>query len=279
MKVFISVDMEGCTGIVGFSQCGRPDASHYDYPFARRMMTHDTNAAIRGARAAGAKHIVVKDGHGKCKNLLVDELEAGVELISGTGSGRYGMMDGIDKSFDAAMLVGYHSMAGTLHGMMEHALVGGLHRFWINGELGGEIAANSAVAGAYGVPTVMVSSDEAGCEEARACLPGIEAYSTKTGAGTFMGRLKHPSDTGPGIAAAAKAGCEEVAQITPHAPKPPVTLRIEFHGVDEADLAATLDGTTRIDGYTIELCRGSYLEAHAMAYVAFELSIRGRASD
>src|ERR1700733_3200655 len=151
MKVYISVDIEGITGIVSFSQCGRPDGQHFDFGFARRMLTHDVNAAICGLRAAGATEVVVKDSHATCKNLLVDELEPGTQLISGSGAGRDGMMDGIDDSFAASLLVGYHGMAGAERSLMEHALVGGLHKFWINGELAGEIAVSAAVAGAYGV--------------------------------------------------------------------------------------------------------------------------------
>lgn len=101
MKVFISVDIEGATGITSFSQCSRPDSAYFDYPFARRMLTHDVNAAIRGLRSAGATRIVVKDSHATCKNLLVAELEPGTELISGNGAEKDGMMAGIDESFDA----------------------------------------------------------------------------------------------------------------------------------------------------------------------------------
>ena len=95
MKVFISVDIEGATGVASFSQCSRPDGSSYDYPFARRMLTGDVNAAIRGARAAGATEVVVKDSHAICKNLLIDELERDTQLISGMGAGTLGMMEGI----------------------------------------------------------------------------------------------------------------------------------------------------------------------------------------
>ena len=92
MKVYISADIEGITGLVSWSHCGRGDSQRWDFPFARRMMTHDVNAAIRGAKAAGASEIVIKDSHGNSKNLLIDELEPGVRLVSGHGSGIDGMM-------------------------------------------------------------------------------------------------------------------------------------------------------------------------------------------
>ena len=105
MKVYISADIEGVTGVVTWGQCGAPNSQHYDWAFARRMMTHDVNAAIRGARAGGATEIVVKDSHNVSLNLLIDELEPGVELISGSRPGPDGMMEGIDSSFNCCFLV------------------------------------------------------------------------------------------------------------------------------------------------------------------------------
>lgn len=278
MKVYISVDIEGATGVVSFSQCGRPDGEHYDYGFARRMLTHDVNAAIRGARAAGATAVVVKDSHATCKNLLVDELEPGTELISGFGAGKDGMMDGIDAGFAASMLVGYHGMAGALHSMMDHALVGGLHKFWINGELAGEIAVSGAVAGAYGVPTVLVTSDAVACAEAEGCLSGVRTYSTKEGFGRYMGRLKHPNVTGPGIEEAASIAVGSAHAIKPYVIDGPVTMTAEFRTVEEADLAATLESVERLDGYTVEWTRHDFMAAHRAGLTAFNVSIQGRRS-
>ena len=183
MKVYISADIEGITGLVSWSQCSRPDGNSYDYQFARRMMTHDVNAAVRGARAAGATEILIKDSHGNSKNLLIDMLEPGVRLISGHGSGTDGMMEGIDETFDAAMLVGYHGMAGATTGIMEHTITGGVHRIRVNGQLCGEIGLSAGVAGRYGVPLVMISSDAVGCREAADLITGIETATTKDGLG------------------------------------------------------------------------------------------------
>jgi len=163
MRVYISVDIEGITGLVSWSQCSRPDGKSFDYAFARRMMSHDLNAAIRGARRAGATEIVIKDSHGNSKNLLIEDLEPGVELISGHGAGRDGMMQGINATFDAALLVGYHARAGALGGIMEHTITGGIHRIIINGQEIGEIGLSAAAAGQYGVPLLAVTSDLAGC--------------------------------------------------------------------------------------------------------------------
>ncbi len=265
MKVFISADIEGVTGMVAWSQCGRPSSEHFDFRWAREMMTHDVNAAIRGCRAAGATEIVVKDSHGNSKNLLVSDLEDGVSLVSGTGSHVDGMMTGIDASFDACMLVGYHGMAGTLHGIMEHTISGQVHRMWLNGMPAGEIAMSTGLAGHYGVPLVMVSSDAAGCAEASALVPGIATAVVKEGYGRYMGKLFHPSVTGPRIEAAAAEGLAKRGAVSPWMPAPPVQVRLEFNRSEEADIAEKCVGCTRYDAFTVEFIGASYHEAHRAA--------------
>lgn len=243
------------------------------------MLHHDLNAAVRGARAAGATEILVKDGHGGCKNLLVDMLEPDVQLISGANTGLDGMMEGLDASFDAAMLIGYHALSGALHGMMDHALVGGLHRFWINGIEAGEIAASAAVAGAHGVPLVCVTSDEVGCSEAKSIIPGVSIFSTKRGFGRYSGEMLQPSETGPGIEAAARHGVENRDLIAPYRLAEPVTLRFAFRTTTEADLASQNPDTRRLNGYTLEFTRPDFITAHRDAYTIFALSIMGRKSE
>jgi D-amino peptidase len=279
MKVFISADIEGITGLVSWSQCSRPDGQSYDYPFARRMMTHDVNAAIRGARAAGATEIVVKDSHGNSKNLLIEDLEPGIRLVSGHGAGIDGMMQGVDETFDCAMLVGYHAMAGTLGGVMEHTITGGLHRMWVNGIECGEIGLSAGVAGRYGVPLVMVSSDAAGCAEAAGLIPGLETAVTKTGIGRYMADLKHPSVTSEEIEAAARAAVDRHRDVAPHVWEEPTTIRVEFNRSEEADMGAKLLSVpTRVDGYTLEGTYPSYAEAHRVVWNLMAMSFEGIAA-
>lgn len=271
MRVYISADIEGITGLVSWSQCGRPDGKHPDFAFARRMMTHDVNAAVRGARAAGATHIRIKDSHGTSKNLLIDELEPGVELVSGHGSCNEGMMIGIDDSYDAALLIGYHARAGTEAGIMEHTITGGIHRLWINGQEAGEIGLSAGVAGHFGVPLAFISSDQAGCDEAAALLPGIGAVSVKEGYGRYMGRMLHPSETRPAIQAGVEKALRSVG-TKPWRPADPATIRIEFNQSEQADTVARANEVARLDAYTCEVAYPTYYEAHRAAWMMFGMS-------
>lgn len=299
MDVFISVDIEGITGLVSWSQCSRPDGLSYDYQFARRMMSHDVNAAIRGARAAGAGRIVVKDSHGNSKNLLIEDLEPGIELISGhggslPGGGTDGMMQGVDGTFDAAILVGYHAMAGTPRGVMEHTITGSIHRITINGIPVGEMGLAAGVAGRYGVPLVAVTSDEAGCAEIAALLPGVRTAAVKEGLSRYQARMLHPSVTGPMIEATVRAAltgpaalpaatepglvrADELARGV-FAPEGPLTVRVEFNRSEEADKCGRLPLVRRVDGYAVEGTFPDFKSAHDAIWLLVDLSFQGIAS-
>lgn len=274
MRVFISVDIEGITGLVSWSQCSRPDGKSFDYSFARRMMTHDVNAAIRGCRAADAGFIRIKDSHGNSKNLLIEDLEPGVELVSGHGAGVDGMMEGIDETFDAAILIGYHAKAGTLGGIMEHTISGGVHRLHVNDREVGEIGLSAGVAGRYGVPLVMISSDQAGCDEAAELIPGIETTVTKGGYGRYMGCLRHPSETGPDIETTVRTALAKMS-VNPFKWQEPCRFKIEFNRSEEADMGSKLPMVTRIDGYTLAGDYPSYEEAHRVIWNTLAMSFEG----
>lgn len=280
MQIYISADIEGCTGVVSWRvQCGGPDQQNADWAFARRMMTHDVNAAIRGAAKAGATLVVVKDSHNVGKNLLIDELEAPkgceVQLISGSRASIDGMMDGIEPAFDAAFLVGYHAMSGTQEGVMEHSISGRIHRCWVNGVEAGEQTFSVFSAGSKNVPVSLVVSDDKGCAEAKKLFPGIETAITKHGMGRHIARLLHPSVTGQLIEEAAHKALTGPA-MKPVKAAEPVTVKIEFNRSEEADEASLLEPWQRLDAYTIESEHATWLHAHNSLRRA--MSLAGTAS-
>jgi len=279
VKVFISADIEGITGLVSWSQCGRPSSDYYDYAWARERFAADVNAAIRGARAAGATEVVVKDSHGNSKNLLVSDLEEGTQLISGHGSGFGGMMTGIDRDCTAALLVGYHAMAGTPSAIMEHTLTGYVHRMWVNDIETGEIGLSAGVAGCFEVPVVMISSDQAGCAEGQRVNPMMQTAVVKDGFGRFMGTCLHPSDTEKLIFEAARKGVELASSMDPYVFELPVRVKIEFNRSEEATAAARLIGVRRLDGYTVEYEADSYATAHQAAWSMISVADLGHSAD
>ncbi|MDE2126363.1 MAG: M55 family metallopeptidase [Armatimonadetes bacterium] len=264
MNLFISVDIEGISGIASFSQCMGPDAGQADWAYARRMLTGDVNAAIRGARRGGADRVVVKDSHAGCRNLLIGDLEPGTELISGwKGPVDLYMMEGLDQeSFDGVFLVGYHAMAGTLEGAMEHALSGSIHSFTVNDVPAGEIYASAAMAGDLRIPTLLVTSDQAGCDEAAGLLRRVQTVATKRAMARSMSWLRHPHDTVAEIEEKAEAAVRGRTAVEPFSVVGEVKLAARFRGVQMADTAAALEGSVRRDAYTIEVFGSTFTEAY-----------------
>lgn len=94
MRIYISVDMEGVTGLVDADDV-QPDGR--DYERGRSMMAEDVNAAVRGALAAGAADILVNDAHGPMRNLLPEALHPAVRLVRGKPK-QMGMLEGLTGS-------------------------------------------------------------------------------------------------------------------------------------------------------------------------------------
>jgi len=162
-KVYISVDMEGISGVSGPDQLaqGQPE-----YARSRQLMAEDTNAAIRGARAGGAREIVVNDSHGDMRNLLPEDLDGSAVLITHSFK-RVGMMEGLDDTFDAVMFIGYHAQAGSPRGVFAHTGDYVVRDLKINGRSVGEGGLNTILAEWYGVPVVLVTGDDVAVEQVR----------------------------------------------------------------------------------------------------------------
>lgn len=176
LKVFISVDMEGLSGVVSSSDVS---ASGPDYAHFREIMAGETNAAIDGAMRAGATEIVVRDSHGAKQNLLPGKVDPRAMLLRGQSTGPKNMMEGVDSTFDAVVFIGYHAKAGTPDAILEHTSTGNVIDFSINGVSLPEGGYNALVAGLYDVPVVFVSGDRAVVDQLRGLLGPIEAVAVK----------------------------------------------------------------------------------------------------
>src|SRR4051812_37048616 len=176
MRVLIMSDMEGVSGIVVWDQVtgGKPM-----YEECRRLYTEEINAAVRGAKAAGATEIVVVDCHGAggpwTFNSLVPELlDPDCDWVAHHAWSRYTEM--LEKGCDAALFVGMHAKAGTADGVMSHTIsTTTWQNLWFNQQSVGETGINAALCGHYGVPVLLVTGDEATCREATALLGPVLA--------------------------------------------------------------------------------------------------------
>jgi len=169
------VDLEGISGLNGDDQMspGQPE-----YGRARKLMAEDANAAIRGAFEAGATEVLVNDSHGGQRNLLPEDLDPRARLISHSFK-RYGMMEGLDESFDAIIFVGYHAKADSPRGLFAHTGSGVVRDLQLNGRSVGEGGMNAALAAWYGVPVVAVSGDDVAVAEVKESVSSVQTVTVK----------------------------------------------------------------------------------------------------
>ena len=194
MKVFISIDLEGVSGVC---HLGQTEHGTDEWQAARQLMRGDLDAVLEGCLEGGADEVVVCDAHDRGDNLAAVGLPAGVSLVSGGGMD-LSMMAGLDASFDAVMMVGYHARAGTAGATLAHTYIFGIAEAAVCGgpedEVAtGELGLNAALAGALGVPLVFACGDDKLGTEARALVPGVETVTVKEGLAWTGARLFAPA--------------------------------------------------------------------------------------
>lgn len=224
LKVFISVDMEGITGVVNWEEVSR-DGKDYDY--FRRIMTKETNAAIEGALAAGATDILVRDSHGSARNILPDLLNKNAKLLRDWSGGFMSMMEGIDKSFDAVIFIGYHAKAGTPNALLEHTMTGNVLDISINGVSLPEAGVNALIAGYYDIPVVFVSGDMAICEQSKKLFGEVKTIPVKKGIGNAALNL-HPEVAREKIKEGVKNALLNLKKFEPYKLSPPYKMVLKL---------------------------------------------------
>jgi D-amino peptidase len=181
LKIFISADIEGTTGITVWNECekGRPDYEEF-----QKQMTAEVVAACEGAIEGGAKEIVVRDAHDTGRNIISSKLPECAKIIREWSGHPFCMMQGLDRSFDAVIFTGYHSRAGSDTNPLAHTLTGSSMYIKINGRYASEFLINSYSAAYVGVPVVMVTGDRGLCDDAGEIVPGISSVPVSEGEGT-----------------------------------------------------------------------------------------------
>ena len=268
VKVYISSDMEGIAGLVSGTQVTAGDR---DYSVGRRLMIAETNAAIAGAFDGGATEVLVNDSHGSQTNLLAEELDRRATLITGAPK-PFGMMQGIDSTFDAVVFIGYHAQASTTDAVLGHTYSGALKRVTLNSREVGEYGLNAAVAGHFGVPVVFIAGDRAVVEQARALIPGVEGLAVKDGIGQTAARTLHPAEARERIAAGVKAALARRTQIRPVPMTRPVTIEVELSVVEYADAVAMVPGMRRVSGRVVSYTAPDMAAAYRMSRLISNLA-------
>jgi D-amino peptidase len=259
LKVYISADMEGIGGVSTWDKQSSPKGA--DYAQFRKLMTHEVNAAIAGAFDAGATEVLVSDSHWDGMNLDLELLDRRARVIQ-SWPRPLSMMGGIDSSFDAALLVGYHAAEGTGGAILAHSVSGGrIFEIKLNGVPVPEAGFCAAIAGELGVPVVFLSGDQIATEQAQKLLGPIETATVKTSNGFLSGILMHPEESRRLVREGARRGVERRRELKPYRLARPVKLEVTFKRVVLAEVASYLPGVERPRGNAIVYTGRDMLEA------------------
>jgi D-amino peptidase len=263
-KVYISVDMEGISGVSGPDQT---TAGGAEYGRSRKLMAEDANAAIRGAIAAGATDVVVNDSHGGQRNLLPEDLHPSARLISHSFK-RHGMMEGLDDSFDAVIFIGYHAKAETPGGLFAHTGSGVVRDLAINGRSVGEGGMNTMLAAWHGVPVVLVTGDDVAVAEVREVATSARGVVVKRAINVRAVELLPLGAARQLIEAAAReavAGARKVAPVRPAS----IDVQLRFRDTLIPEIASAFPSIRRPAPDTVAFSAPSMPEAYRLIRVLY----------
>jgi D-amino peptidase len=253
VRVHIISDMEGVAGIVKWQQVSGGEKL---YDEGRVLYTEEINAAVRGAKAAGATEIVVMDNHGaggpySFNSLLPELLDPACEYVVQEEWTEY--VGFLESGCDACLLVGMHAMAGTADGVLSHTVSGqAWQNLRFNGRLVGETGINAAICGHWGTPVVLVTGDRAVCREGRELLgEGLTTVEVKEGLGRFSARMKTPVEARELIEAGARKALSDLSAVQPYDPGKPCEIEIEFTSPDRLQEYAHRKGVEVTGGRTL----------------------------
>ncbi len=269
MKIFLSVDLEGISGVV-HEEHTRRDGREHDR--ARRLMTGEANAAIAGALQAGAEEITVNDSHGTMRNIIPEELREEAKLITGSLK-PLSMMQGIERGFDAAFFIGYHARRSTTRGILDHTYSGAtVSDVQVNGRTLGETGLNAAIAGYHDVPVVLVTGDSAVTSEAKTLLGEVETVTVKEAQSRYSAKCLHPNKAREAIREGAISALRRKGTMRAFKIEPPIELKVEFMNSGMADQAELLPDATRTGPRIITYLANDYLMAHRAFRVMITLA-------
>jgi len=255
MKVLISADMEGGTGVTCPDDC---EPGHWRWQYHRRLLTGDVNAAVAGFAASGATEILVNEAHADQRNLLLDELDERATLLIGNHK-PLGMMEGVDRSPQAVAFVGYHTGAGEL-GVLAHTyLPNTITSVRINGEVASEGRMNALLAAEFGVPVALVTGDDLTCADAQKYAPAAVGVAVKTCIDRYSAICLPPAVSAAAITEGARRGLAGPLSVSAVADT--YTFDVSFDAAHLAPLVSYIPGVSRVDELSVSYTLPSMYEA------------------
>ncbi|MEV8342383.1 M55 family metallopeptidase [Streptomyces niveus] len=241
MKILISADMEGATGVTWPADVlpGTPQ-----WERCRTLFTSDVNAAVLGFLDGGADEVLINEAHWSMRNLLLEGLDGRAQLLTGRHKS-LSMVEGVQHGdVDAIAFVGYHTGAGT-EGVLAHTyLANSITGVWLNGARASEGLLNAHVVAEYGVPVVLVTGDDLTCRDADGYAPAARKVAVKDHVSRYAAVCRTPARTAADIRAAAQEATALAVRYEPVVGGP-FTVELEFDAEHLCGAATVVPGVVR----------------------------------
>lgn len=266
LKIFISVDMEGIGGI-GTAEMTRSNGK--DYQLGRKLMTAEVNAVVSAIiKFNNDAQILVNDSHGDMQNLIHQELDPKVVYIQGNKK-PYGMVQGLDESYDAAIFIGYHARAGTAKGFLAHTGSGAVKGLWLNNREVGEGGLNTYFSGEMDVPIILAAGDDVFTKQFGK-LVDCELVATKNAVTAQVAKLKHGTVVERELFDATTRALKTIKNKRPIKLKNPVEIKLKFSTPTHAEILQAIPGMEWVDGYTVKYKANNMVEAYALIRLMYK---------
>lgn len=249
-------DLEGVAGVVDFESQAYDTGKYYEK--AKELLTEEVNAAVEGSLRAGATEILVCDGHGP-GGIVPELLHPSAKLLHGRPLGKFWEIN--TGKWDAFFLLGHHSINGTPDGNLNHTYASKtIVKMLLNGSPIGEIGMNIYLAGWFGIPTVLITGDEAACREAKEYVPNIEAVPVKKGINRTCAITLSPIKAREKIKDGAYRAVQRIQEIKAVKLEGPCELIIEYLSSASAFSHSQKIYCELIDGRTVKIKGKNFLD-------------------
>lgn len=179
-RVLFATDLEGVNNVAGEPYQGLSRGSEQWY-VAREQIALELNAAAEALFEAGVEEIGVWDGHGSGGNIDPAALDSRLHLFSLPAVPSFENVRDAYTGFDCVCFFGYHTMEGTLGGVLAHTMNSKvIQHYKINGKYVGEVDIDAAIAANFGLPACFFAGGDITCKQAARAIPGIVTVVTKT---------------------------------------------------------------------------------------------------
>lgn len=251
--VFMITDAEGVAGICRQEQTDPKNAE------MRQLLTGEINSAVAGFFDGGATDVFVWDGHDGSATLSALTIDSRAHLIMGVLPAT--ML--LDRHYSAVAFVGQHARANTVAGVMAHSYSSlGIQTMLMNGKPVGEIETRAALAGAFNVPVILLTGDQAAADDLHAIVPNAELAVVKEGFSNYACESLAAPAARDLIRQRAERAVKRIGEIKPYRIEGPVTIQIEYTTRNALGTDAHLrPGAEVIDARTIRYQGKDFMEA------------------